>query len=117
MGELQVLPRIRLPLGCLRHSDHCRRYDIDHCRLLLPQRRKLPLAMDSLRIWRFHRGLRLSLRRLLLHFQDSHAWPLANDLLLWIHVTDRTEFGTLVWYPWSLGRQQVREGHLPEREG
>ena len=96
--ELQVLPRLWLLIWRIRYFNYCRWDDIYHCRLLLPQRRKLQLAMDCLWIWGIHVIIRVLVWHLLLHLQDPNARTVAILLLFRLYVLDRHQFGAIMRY-------------------
>lgn len=78
-------------------------HDNDYCGLLLPQFRKLLVAMDRILLWRIYGSLCLPLFDLLFYIQDKHEWIDSDRLLLWVHVVDFVGIGDALWYIGSLG--------------
>merc|ERR1711907_45826 len=83
---------------CLCYFDHRGWYDLYHCCVLLSQRGKLSLAVDCLWIRCIDISICIFVRHLLLYLQTPDAWLLAILFLFWLHVFDRHQPGTFVWY-------------------
>mmetsp|Transcript_31167 Transcript_31167/g.57805 ORF Transcript_31167/g.57805 Transcript_31167/m.57805 type:complete len:307 (+) Transcript_31167:1287-2207(+) len=103
--ELQVLPRLRLPVGRLRDPVLGGVHDHHHRGVLLPQLGELPVAVDGVLLGREHGVVRLPLQHLLLCVQDEHARVGADVVLLRVHDVDQFGHGYALRNAGSLGCQ------------
>ena len=86
--ELQVLSRLRIPLGSVWHPLLGRVHDYRHCGVLLSQLGELFVAVDCLLLRVLDGIVCLPLFHLLLCVQDEYEWADSDIILLWIHASD-----------------------------
>ena len=103
--ELQVLSCLWILVGSVRHPLSGSMHDDDNCGVLLPQFRKLSLAMDCVLLGRINGTLCISLFDLLLCLQDEYAWLGPDGILLWLHDVDKFGSGCTLWNVGALGRE------------
>lgn len=86
--ELQVLSRLRLPLGSVWHPLFGGVHDYHYCGVLLSQLGELLVAVDCILFWCLDGIVCLPLLNLLLRIQDKYEWIGPDDILLWIHASN-----------------------------